>query len=74
MTDKPFKIIEEFGVLSETESGWQKIMATVSWYGKEPKFDIRTYNPDKTRTSKGGITLTIQEAKKLKEILNGLEL
>lgn len=72
--DKPFNIIEEFGVLSETESGWKKILATVSWYGKEPKLDIRIYNPDKTRTSKGGITLTRQEAKKLKEILNGLDL
>lgn len=71
---KPFEIIEEFGELSRTESGWVKMVTTVSWYGKEPKLDIRTWKPDRTRPAKGGITLTIAEARALKRVLNKMDI
>jgi hypothetical protein len=45
----------------------------VSWNGREAKFDIREWNEDHTRMSKG-LTFTKEEILKLKEILESIEL
>ena len=63
-----FEITEEFGLLSENEKGWRKELNLVSWNEREPKYDIRDWNPSHERMSKG-ITLTKEEAQALYEIL-----
>ena len=63
-----YEITEELGVLSENEKGWRKELNLVSWNEREPKYDIRDWNEDHTRMSKG-ITLTAEEAEVLKNIL-----
>ena len=63
-----YEIAEELGVLSENEKGWRKELNLVSWNEREPKYDIRDWNPNHDRMSKG-ITLTKEEAEALYEIL-----
>lgn len=63
-----FEITEGLGILSENEKGWRKELNLVSWNEREPKYDIRDWNPSHERMSKG-ITLTKEEAQALYEIL-----
>lgn len=63
------KIIKELGVLSETNSGWQKIIAIVKWGDGKPKLDIRSWSQDREKCSKG-VTLTYEEAELLSDLLN----
>ncbi len=69
-----FEIKENLKELSRNEKGWTKNLTVTSWYGKNPKLDIRSWNEDMTRPGKGGITLTREEAVELKDILNELDL
>ena len=68
MADIKFEITEHIGVLSEGSKGWKKEINRVSWSDREPKIDIRDWDPDHLKMGKG-ITLTDEEAKKLKELL-----
>lgn len=68
--DFKFEIIKEIGVLSEGSKGWQKELNLVSWNGADPKYDIRDWAPEHDKMGKG-ITLTKEEAAKLKELLDG---
>lgn len=63
-----FDIVENLGVLSTNAKGWTKELNLVSWNERDPKYDIRDWNEDHTRMSKG-ITLTEEEAEVLKNIL-----
>ncbi len=68
MADIKFEITEHIGVLSEGSKGWTKEINRVSWNDRDPKIDIREWSPDHTKMGKG-ITLTDEEAQKLKELL-----
>lgn len=68
MADFKYEIVEEIGVLSENARGWTKELNKVSWNGGVPKYDLRDWAPDHEKMGKG-ITLTEEEAKKLKELL-----
>lgn len=68
MAELKFEIIENLGVLSTSDKGWRKELNIVSWNEREAKFDLREWNEEHTRMSKG-ITFTEEEAKVLKEIL-----
>ena len=61
MADFKYEIVEEIGVLSENARGWTKELNKVSWNGGAPKYDHEKMGK--------GITLTEEEAKKLKELL-----
>ncbi len=63
-----FEIIECLGRLSSSPSGWTKELNLISWNGDTPKYDIRQWSPDHTKMGKG-ITLSLEEAEELKEIL-----
>ncbi len=67
--DIKYDVIEEVGVLSENTRGWRKELNIISWNGANPKYDIRDWAPEKERMGKG-ITLTRDELKKLRDILN----
>lgn len=69
MADIEFTIVDEIGVLSTSEKGWNKELNLVSWNGRDPKYDIRDWSPDHTKMGKGA-TLSREELIKLKEVLN----
>lgn len=69
MAEIKFVITKHLGTLSESVNGWTKELNLVSWNDKDAKYDIRDWNPDHTRMSKG-ITLTEEELQKLKTLLN----
>ena len=63
-----YEIIEKIGVLSENAKGWTKELNLISWNGANPKYDIRDWAPEHEKMGKG-VTLTEEEAEKLKELL-----
>lgn len=73
MAELKFEITVRIGVLSENAKGWTKELNKVSWNEREPKYDLREWNPDHSRMGKG-ITLTDEEVETLKAILNGEEI
>lgn len=73
MADIKYEVKESFGILSESAKGWTKELRSISWNGREPKYDIREWAPDDEVMGKG-ITLSTEDLKKLKELLNGMEL
>lgn len=68
MAEFKFEIVEELGILSESSNGWRKELNLVSFSERPAKYDIREWNPDHTRMSKG-VTLSEEEAKILLELL-----
>lgn len=68
MAEIKYDIVEELGVLSEGSKGWRKEVNKISWNGAEPKYDIRDWAPNHEKMGKG-VTLTEDEAAKLKELL-----
>ncbi|HDK7156401.1 TPA: hypothetical protein PTV43_003987 [Clostridium botulinum] len=73
MPDIKFEIKDKLGVISESPKGWTKELNLISWNGKQAKYDLRDWAPEHEKMGKG-ITLSIEELKSLKEILNNLEL
>lgn len=73
MSDIKFEITKSLGVLSENAKGWKKELNFISWNEREPKYDIRDWSDDHEKLGKG-VTLTGEEVKKLRDILNGIEL
>ena len=68
MPDITYDILKNYGVLSEEKNGWRKELSLVSWTGRNPKLDLRDWAPDHQKMGKG-ITLTRDEALKLRELL-----
>lgn len=68
MADFKYEIVEEIGVLSENAKGWRKELNKISWNDAAPKYDIRDWAPNHEKMGKG-VTLTEEEAQKLKELL-----
>ncbi len=68
MSDIQYEIKKEIAVLSKSDSGYTKEINLISWNGKEPKYDIRSFSPNREKCGKG-ITLTKSEAAALLEAL-----
>jgi hypothetical protein len=68
-----FEIKDFIGALSESPKGWTKEFNLVSWNDKEPKYDIREWDPEHEKMGKG-VTLNADEIRKLKEFLDGIEI
>lgn len=73
MADIKFEIKETLGVIAESAKGWKKELNLISWNGKEPKFDLREWSSDHEKMGKG-VTLSNDEVKALKELLNSIEI
>lgn len=73
MAEIKFEIKENLAIFSESAKGWTKELNLVSWNDKEAKYDIREWSPDHDKMGKG-VMLTVEELKKLKEILNSMDL
>ena len=65
-----FEITDSIGTISEKASGWSRELNRVSWNGGEPKYDIRDWSAEHDKMGKG-ITLTEDELRKLKELIDG---
>ncbi|GAB5084501.1 hypothetical protein Osc2_12700 [Ruminococcus sp. 25CYCFAH16] len=63
-----YEIVKEIAVLSKSDSGYTKEINLISWNGNEPKYDIRSFSPNREKCGKG-ITLTESEVKTLLEAL-----
>lgn len=53
-----FDIVERIGVLATYSTGWTREINMVSWNGGPARYDIRDWDPNHERMSKG---LTLQE-------------
>jgi len=73
MAEIKYEIKEMLGVLSESTKGWSKQLNLVSWNDKEPKYDLREWNPNHEKMGKG-VTLSKEELVKLRDILNSINL
>ena len=73
MAEIKFEIVEHIGVLSETAKGWKTELNIVSWDGRDPKYDLRSWSENHEKMGKG-ITLSKTELAKLKEILADTEI
>ena len=73
MAEIKFEIKETVGTLSQSPKGWSKELNLISWNGKEPKFDLRDWAPEHEKMGKG-LTLSVEELKTLRDLLNGMEL
>lgn len=73
MANIKYEIKETIGILSESSKGWIKELNLISWNGREPKYDIRDWAPEHEKMGKG-VTLSVEELKKLRDMLNKMEL
>ncbi|MCL1901341.1 MAG: PC4/YdbC family ssDNA-binding protein [Endomicrobia bacterium] len=70
-TEIKFEIVQTLGTVSEGSKGWKRELNLVKWNDRDAKYDLRDWSPDRTKMGKG-ITLTKEEALKLKEILSAI--
>ena len=71
MSDFNYEVVKHIGILSQNNKGWKKELNLVSWNGREPKYDLRDWAPEREKMGKG-ITLNEEEVKTLKELLNSI--
>ena len=68
MREIQYEIVKEIAVLSTGDSGYTKEINLISWNGKEPKYVIRSFSPNREKCGKG-ITLNADEAAALLKAL-----
>lgn len=73
MSEINYKIVEEIGQISESAKGWTKELNLVSWNDREAKYDLRDWAPGHEKMGKG-ITLSKEELKNLKNLLDNIDL
>ena len=73
MADIKFEMEKELGSISESPKGWTKELNLISWNGKDAKYDLRDWAPEHEKMGKG-VTLSVDELKKLKDVLNKINL
>lgn len=73
MPDFKYEIVENLGIVSQPNNGWIKELNRISWNGREPVYDLRTWDESHDRMGKG-ITLTEDDLKCLKDLLNTLDI
>ena len=52
MAEFTCEIIEHIGVLSQSSKGWTKELNRISWNGKDPKYDILEWSPNREKWGK----------------------
>ena len=68
-----FEVVTKFRELSENAKGWKKELTLVSWNERDPKYDIREWDPAHEKMTKG-VTFTAEELIQLRDILNEMEI
>ena len=72
MADIRYEIKEKVGIIAESAKGWKKELNLITWNGNEAKYYLRECSPGHEKMGKG-ITLTIDELKRLRKLLNEME-
>ena len=70
MTGITLEVIKKIAVLNDSDAGYTKELNLVSWNGREPKYDLRTWSPEGIALK--GLTLTEEEAKELCKALRDM--
>lgn len=73
MPEFTYEITETIGILSQSTNGWSRQLNLISWNGRAPKYDIRDWAPGNEKMGKG-ISMSLEELKALKEILDEMEI
>ena len=73
MPDLKYEITEHIATLSTSAKGWTMELNLVSWNDKEPKYDLRDWNPDHSKMGKG-LTMNEEEIKALRVALETVEM
>lgn len=66
--DIVFDVIESIGIIKAFPNGWTKELNMVSWNGNEAKYDIRDWDANHERMSRG-ITLKADEMETIVNLL-----
>ncbi|MBQ7714764.1 MAG: hypothetical protein IJT70_02720 [Clostridia bacterium] len=72
MPEFKYEIVKTLGVVSQPNNGWIKELNLISWNGREPVYDLRTWDEAHERMGKG-ITLTAEDLENLKDLLNSIK-
>ena len=67
-----YKVLEKYGVLSESPTGWRKELRLIDWNNRGPRYDLREWAPEDRKASRG-ITLSLKEIRSLQGILADTE-
>lgn len=73
MANISYEIVETIGEISSGAKGWTKELNLISWNNNIPKFDLRDWSPEHEKMGKG-ITLTNDELRALRDLLNEMNL
>lgn len=71
MAKLSYDILEKFGTLSTSKSGWELQLNFVQWGENKPKFDLRSWSPDNSKMGKG-LTLSHDEVVELYDVLTNV--
>ena len=69
--EKIYEIVEDVANITNREGKWNLKLKRISWHGRDPKFDLRSWSPDEEKMGKG-LTLTQEEFDALKEYFKSL--
>jgi hypothetical protein len=67
-----FSIMRHIGVLAEGTKGWKKEVNMVSWNDRPAKLDIREWDENHVKMSKG-ITLSAEESGLLRTLIDDVD-
>lgn len=70
-TNDAVKILKHIAVLREGNNNWKQEVNVVSWYGQEPRLDIRWWSDVNGVGGKGAI-IRKEEVEVLKEVFENL--
>ncbi|MBT7191067.1 MAG: hypothetical protein HN916_12830 [Anaerolineae bacterium] len=71
MAEIKYEIIKTIGILSTSAKGWTKELNLISWNDRAPKYDLRDWAPEHQKMGRG-VTLSEEELKALKGLLDGM--
>ncbi len=71
MSKVEYEIVQTIACLEAESSGWVKELNLISWGGREPKYDIRSWSPNREKMGKG-VTLSKEALEVLKDVLEEL--
>lgn len=64
-----YEIIKHLGVVRELQDGWKREVNIVSWNEGKPKLDIRDWNGDRSKMTRG-LTFPLEDTEMLCMILH----
>lgn len=66
-----YDVKKHIGVLSKSANGWTKEINYVAWNGGAPRYELRSWSPNRVRMGKG-IALSFDELMALRAMLDQL--